>query len=590
MAKLQRAVGSCSPTSYYKNCWIRRFPGLYIDINDSQRRGAQLLEFYLEESALKCSRACCLTRNFSCNLAVYHFNTTQDSVNCFHFHCPTLESCILRQKGNVILYNVTKGVDPDLLVFGKYFTSNVRVLPHQASSRLNVSEPPTSDKRQFNWPHVAASGTGHPPACSTSTHPSAPATSHTSSLPLFTPLFISIQPTQGTQDILPASPLRLNSTTLKRSTQTIPTRDITSASLHLTTSASTKRTSYAPQSSIQASSIFPTQTGSVSPPQLTSPTATTVPVFSSLPTSGYTSPTKHTAPATTAWAPSTAYTTSNVKAQTDLAKSTNLNSKVTTTLIPLARAQVNSTDVTSAHTRLFTSQLSSTFATLASHIPTTIKTLAQYITTQPIMQSYTSTTTQPQKKQRSYTTTTWPYTELTNTLSPVSPQTEGDITQSPTTHGLPQVFTTNTTTATEDSSGSVMPTPSTRPHLPTSTNNSLNISLTPRSIMADSQPYPNDTKGYISRNITTGDSTHPEGDGDSTPTWHLAANTILVALATCGTVAFGCCCSVLMAVSWRGRRRRKGRYQTTLRGKRGSMQLIKYVIVRESFPKTGSVL
>ncbi|XDV53516.1 hypothetical protein PO909_021995 [Leuciscus waleckii] len=145
---------SCSPTSYYKSCWIRRYPGLYVDIEESQRRGAHILRVYQDESALKCSRACCLTPNFSCNLAVFHFNTTQDSVNCFHLQCPTAESCIPHRRGNVILYNVTKGVDPDLLVFGKHFTTNVRVLPHMSSSRLNVSEPLTSDKRQFNYPPV----------------------------------------------------------------------------------------------------------------------------------------------------------------------------------------------------------------------------------------------------------------------------------------------------------------------------------------------------------------------------------------------------------------------------------------------------
>ncbi|XP_072529500.1 MANSC domain-containing protein 4-like [Salminus brasiliensis] len=151
---LKRAEPVCSPTSYYKDCWIRRFPGLYIAVEESQRRGAALLQLYQEESALKCSRACCLSSNFSCNLAVFHYNTTQDSANCFHLHCPTLESCILRQRGNVILYNVTKGVDPDLLVFGNHFTSNFQVLPNQALSRLNVSEPFASDKRQFNRPHV----------------------------------------------------------------------------------------------------------------------------------------------------------------------------------------------------------------------------------------------------------------------------------------------------------------------------------------------------------------------------------------------------------------------------------------------------
>ncbi|KAJ8382789.1 hypothetical protein SKAU_G00035670 [Synaphobranchus kaupii] len=148
----------CSPTSFYKNCWIRRFPGIFIDIDESQRRGAQLLKFYQEDSALKCSRTCCITRNFSCNLAVFHYDTVQESVNCFHLRCPELDSCVLRRRNNVILYNVTKGVDPDLLVFGKYFTSSVRVWPH-LSSRLNASEPLASDKRHFNRPPVAPTST-----------------------------------------------------------------------------------------------------------------------------------------------------------------------------------------------------------------------------------------------------------------------------------------------------------------------------------------------------------------------------------------------------------------------------------------------
>uniref|UniRef100_A0A8C6S7W3 MANSC domain-containing protein n=1 Tax=Neogobius melanostomus TaxID=47308 RepID=A0A8C6S7W3_9GOBI len=151
LSALFSAESRCSPTSYYKNCWIRRFPGIYIDVEESLRRGAQLLKFYQEETALKCSRTCCLTRNFSCNLAIFHFDATQESVNCFHLHCPSLESCILSHRSNVVLYNITKGVDPDLLVFGKYFNTNVRVLPHHYS-RSNASDPLPPDKRHFIHP------------------------------------------------------------------------------------------------------------------------------------------------------------------------------------------------------------------------------------------------------------------------------------------------------------------------------------------------------------------------------------------------------------------------------------------------------
>ncbi|KAJ8380466.1 hypothetical protein SKAU_G00012440 [Synaphobranchus kaupii] len=103
------AENRCPYNSSYKNCWIRRFPGTFIDIEESERRGAGLLKSSHEENAMKCSRACCLTRNFSCNLAVFHYKTILQSVNCVHLHCPTLESCVLRRRSNPTFYNGTKG-------------------------------------------------------------------------------------------------------------------------------------------------------------------------------------------------------------------------------------------------------------------------------------------------------------------------------------------------------------------------------------------------------------------------------------------------------------------------------------------------
>ncbi|XP_034031929.1 MANSC domain-containing protein 4-like [Thalassophryne amazonica] len=367
LSLLCRAESGCSPTSYYGNCWIRRIPGIFIDIEESQRRGAQLLKLYQEESALKCSRACCLTRNFSCHLAVFHYDMTQESVNCFHLRCPTVESCFVRLGGNVVLYNITKGVDPDLLVFEKHFTSNVRVLPHHFS-RVNGSETLTSDKRQFN----------HPPP--------------------------------------PAAPPLTSATTLKSST---------AAPLVFSNPATSRQTTHPP---------------------------TTVSTNTTSRTSSITMP--------------YALTTALETISTSTMPPTSTAEAFTSALETTANAQPSSSTPTQRHT--------SAISSLASSPPTSVRHMANTENSKPL----------------------------------------ANITQS---------------------AGSEVQGPSGE-----------------------------DTLGIMG------------------PGWHVAAHTLLVAVATCITVLLICCCSVLLVVSWRGQRKRMGRYRTSWRAKSGSTRLIKYVLVRES--------
>lgn len=597
------------------------------------------------------------------------------------------------------------GVDPDLLVFGKYFTTNVRVLPHMSSSRLNVSEPLTSDKRQFNYPPnppvrsiSPASTTTKKPTTPQATHavPTAHEVQH--NLPRCTTVQAAtaqITPEHGQKMDSTLNPQQTTSTpqwasmNLRHTTttladepdtmtdtlnQSIPTPPpvyattahpsstvdyldsaLTSIPINEALSSSTTQQHLAlqttnslattSQNTMQSSSSSTTQQPlglQTSALQTTNSLATTSELsmqssrsstiqqplglqtstlqsMNSLPTASQ--DTMRSSSSSTILQPlglqtSTLQTTNSLASQKSMQSFTKI---LTSAQQPLTQTTKQATSLsksklkyseTTVQTTVFETVSIQTYASSQSETSTTTKPLTsanvplqtstRITTAYEKIQTTTAlkmnsalnpqqTTIMPQdiplqtKTQGTpaYESSTWPSRTLTQTTALSQPKETTSI-------GTRTLKISSTTSPTFTTDGST-----TLKHLTQSfthtrmgnsaTTGSLSSSLTaPTSSVVDSQPYPNDTKGYISRNITTGDTPQPGGDGSLTSVWHLAANTVLVALATCATITFCCCCSVFAALSWRGRRRRKGRYRTNLRCKRGSMRLIKYVIVRES--------
>ncbi|XP_056425515.1 MANSC domain-containing protein 4 [Hyla sarda] len=133
----------CPHTTFYHGCWIRRFPGLFLGFSGSEQRGARVLQRRLTPSAQLCSRQCC--HQESCNVAVFYSEASAENGDCHLVHCPQPESCLLQLQERSVLYTITAGVDPDLLVFDKLGHVDLNPRSSLKWERLNISRgPPAS--------------------------------------------------------------------------------------------------------------------------------------------------------------------------------------------------------------------------------------------------------------------------------------------------------------------------------------------------------------------------------------------------------------------------------------------------------------
>lgn len=129
--------------------------------------------------------------------------------------------------------------------------------------------------------------------------------------------------------------------------------------------------------------------------------------------------------------------------------------------------------------------------------------------------------------------------------------------------------------------------PSTSPP-PDHTSTFISTSTVPPGTIKDSQQPTAAPASSLGRNHTPASESEEAGQAGGGvvglgPGWTSAAYTLLLLVVVIITVLLSCCCSILLVVIWWGqRKRRMGRYPTSLRGRRGSTRLIKYVLVREN--------
>ncbi|XP_018431956.1 PREDICTED: MANSC domain-containing protein 4 [Nanorana parkeri] len=128
----------CPHTAFYHDCWIRRFPGLFLSFSVSEQRGARVLQRHPEPSAHLCSRKCCDQE--SCNVAVFYAEVSVGTINCHLVHCPHPDSCLVQVHERSILFTVTAGVDPDLLVFEKLGHVDFNLRSSLKWNRVNISQ------------------------------------------------------------------------------------------------------------------------------------------------------------------------------------------------------------------------------------------------------------------------------------------------------------------------------------------------------------------------------------------------------------------------------------------------------------------
>ncbi|NXC32953.1 MANS1 protein, partial [Campylorhamphus procurvoides] len=129
-----------------RECPAERMEGVTIDVELSLPRGVRGAEPLAVPAAGECVRACCgaggTAGDKKCNLVIFYARRTSAHPNCYLFHCPTTEACLMKPAPGLVSYRITTDTDApeDKSIKTENFSSNEYSLSSDAEAFISHSQ------------------------------------------------------------------------------------------------------------------------------------------------------------------------------------------------------------------------------------------------------------------------------------------------------------------------------------------------------------------------------------------------------------------------------------------------------------------
>ncbi|XP_021237986.1 MANSC domain-containing protein 1 isoform X2 [Numida meleagris] len=129
-----------------QGCAAQRMDNAIIDINLSLPMGIRGVEPVHISTPEACIHACCLGKKLSgdkkCNFVIFDAQRASTQPNCYLFHCPSTEACLMKRAMGLVSYKIGQDTDAleDTSFKNEDFHSNERSIPSDARTFISQSQ------------------------------------------------------------------------------------------------------------------------------------------------------------------------------------------------------------------------------------------------------------------------------------------------------------------------------------------------------------------------------------------------------------------------------------------------------------------